>query len=160
MHIPPYYKRKSWQRFLSGMLLGALVGYGIFLFIHGSLMEHWVEENIRLKGELSDLEATYENLLENHESEKKQYTVEQTEIELTNNDIDRLTKHQLQTLIKEEIQDVIGKNVEELSKNSEFLYKTIENKQFTIDDFTYKVEVKQLTIARVLSIKVKVSVNT
>ncbi|SEA49076.1 hypothetical protein SAMN05421743_10579 [Thalassobacillus cyri] len=163
MHIPTYYKRKGWQRFFAGMIVGGIIGYGLLLYVSGSLLEHWVEENIRLRGKLTELESAYEGLLETQEEKQEQFTIQQIEITFTNDkrlQMDRLTKHQLETLIKAEIEDVIGKDVEEIGKNREFLIKAIENKQYRIDDFTYQVEVIQLIIYRQLSLELSISIDT
>ncbi|NGP45035.1 hypothetical protein G4V62_08715 [Bacillaceae bacterium SIJ1] len=39
MHIPPYYKKPTWQQFLAGAALGALAGWIVFLFIYGEIQE-------------------------------------------------------------------------------------------------------------------------
>ncbi|MFD1019021.1 sporulation membrane protein YtrI [Thalassobacillus hwangdonensis] len=159
MHIPPYYKKGSWQRFFAGMLAGAFVAYALFIYISGNLLEHWVEENITLRGELSELESTYNNLLETHEKEKDHYIIQEMDVIFSssrNLSIDRLTRHQLEGLIKAEIQDTIGKGVEEVSNNSNLLIKTIENKRYKVSDLTYQVDVTELTISQVLVIKVNI----
>ncbi|WP_051353134.1 sporulation membrane protein YtrI [Thalassobacillus devorans] len=163
MHIPTYYKRRGWQRFFAGVIAGAIIAYGLLLYVSGSLLEHWVEENIRLRGKLTELESAYEGLLNTQEEEEKQFTVQQIEIAFTNDkrlQLDRLTKHQLETLIKHEIENVIGKNVEEIGKNRDLLIKAIENKRFRIDDFTYQVEVVQLIIYTQLSFELSISIDT
>ena len=163
MHIPTYYKRESWQRFFAGAVVGAIIAYGLFLYVNGSLLEHWVEENIRLRGKLTELESAYEGLLNTHEEEQEQFTIKQIGITFTNDkrlQLDRLTKHQLETLIKGELEDVIGRNVEVVGENRDFLIKAVENKRYQIDEFTYQVEVVQLIIYRQLSLELSISIDT
>ncbi|HLT55764.1 MAG TPA: hypothetical protein VK057_06605, partial [Bacillota bacterium] len=83
--------------------------------------------------------------------------VESIVVQITNWDslrLDRLIIHQLEELIKEEINYIVGRDVELISEMDELLISTIENKAFTVDDFTYYFQVEKLTIAR----KVKLSV--
>ncbi len=49
MHIPPYYKRPSFQRFFAGICIGTIIGYLIFIYMFGELQEKWIEENLALR---------------------------------------------------------------------------------------------------------------
>ncbi|MDC3415756.1 sporulation membrane protein YtrI [Aquibacillus salsiterrae] len=162
MHIPPYYKMRDWQRFLAGTFVGAIISYVVFIYMYGQFYENWVEENLAIRSELNELEENYQALQENGNS-KENITVNSIEISITNQKqlkLDSLSVHQLQELIKTQIRDVIGKDIESLSKNYTFITSTVENKQYTIDEFTYKATVKQLFIpGSTLTMNVELSIS-
>ena len=45
MRIPPYYRKQQWQRIISGMAIGALISWCIFLYIFGKWQEEYSKEN-------------------------------------------------------------------------------------------------------------------
>lgn len=155
MHIPPYHKKATWQRFFIGAVIGAIISYGIYLYIYGSLYEQLLEENLEIEAELTELENQNEALTQDKEDldEKTQQpiTVETIEINITNESelrLDRLIVHQLEELIKEEINHLIGQNVAIIDESSQLLRSSVENKGFSVDDFTYYFDITQLTISR------------
>lgn len=162
MHIPPYHKKLSWQRFLIGVCAGGVIAYIIFMYMHGIMYEKLLAENLQLRSEVHELQSKNESLLQDKkdmdEAVKKPLTIETIEISIYNHeqmDLDRLATHQLKELIKEEVNHIIGKEVETISESDQLLITTIENKPFTIDDFTYYFDIYTLTIAETVKINVK-----
>ncbi|WP_077621206.1 sporulation membrane protein YtrI [Sediminibacillus massiliensis] len=162
MHIPPYYKRESWQRFFSGVFIGAIMAFVLFLYIYGQFYEKWVEENMELHAQIAELDRQKEALLENQkdidEKTKEKVTVQTIDVEVENGKelrLDRLIVHQLEENIKEEIRDVVGKDIVSLSENDYFLVSTIENKTYRIDDITYRATVSKLIIAPEIKLTIK-----
>lgn len=148
MHIPPYYKKESWQRFLAGAFIGAIIGYIVFIYMYGQFYERWVEENLAVRSELNELKENYKALQEDEKS-KEDITINSIVIKITNQKelkLDSLIVHQLEELIKTQIKDVIGKDIKSLSKNYTFIMSTVENKNYKIDEFTYQATTKQLFI--------------
>lgn len=165
MHIPPYYKRKSWQRFFAGVFIGMVVAFVIFMFMYGKYSERWIEENMELHSKLNQLQYNYNNLTKDKEEldrkSKEQLTISSIEIELLDTKklkLDRLIIFQLKDLIKQQLQTVIGKDLETVYKNRKLVESTIENKQYVVDDFTYSVRVEQLTIYKTLYLSLKVNI--
>lgn len=166
MHIPPYHKKATWQRFFVGAVIGAILSYGVYLYIYGSLYEQLLEDNLELEAEVTELEKQNEALTQDKEDldEQKEQpiTVETIEINITNESelrLDRLIVHQLEELINEEINHLIGENVTIIDESSQLLRSSIENKGFSVDDFTYYFDVLQLTISRnmILTVEAKLS---
>lgn len=154
MHIPPYYKLTSWQRFIIGTVTGGLIAYVIFIFMYGTMYEKLYEENLELQSKVSELKSHNDSLLQDkkdlNEKTKQHPIVERIEISITNQTelrLDRLIIYQLDHMIKEEINHIIGKDIQTISDGDELLLSTIENKAFSIDDFTYYFEVERLTIS-------------
>lgn len=153
MHIPPHYKRPSWQRFLLGVVAGAFFAYLLLIFMYGTMYEQIVHENSTLRASNKELtkynEALIEDQEEAEERQKAPYTIERIQIDIENEKelrLDRLAIHQLEELLIEEIDIVIGKSVSSVAENNVLLIAAIENKTFKVDDFTYTFTVKKFIL--------------
>jgi len=162
MHVPPHHKQPGWQRFFAGAFFGGLIAYMIFLFMHGTIQADFQEEHLALKAEVSELKRQNEALLEDNQSldekSKEELRIESIDIAILNGEemkFDRLLGHQLTELIKEEVDQIIGAPISTVSGNADLLISTIENKTYEIDDFSYKLEVKRLTIYKTVYIAVQ-----
>jgi hypothetical protein len=165
MHIPPYHKKATWQRFLVGTFVGAVTAYFIFVYMHGSMYGQLLEENRDLKSEVTELKNQNEALLEDNENldekSKEPIKVETIEITINNEEDlpDSLIIHDLEELIKEEIIHIIVKNVSIISESDGLLKATIQNKDFTVDDFTYQFTVDTLIIHQTVKITVEADIS-
>ncbi|GGM26600.1 hypothetical protein GCM10011351_10440 [Paraliobacillus quinghaiensis] len=164
MHIPPYYKRESWQRFLAGTFVGAILAFFVFIYMYGQLYEGWVEKNLELHAELQELKSNYQALEENNKELDQKYnkkiTISSIEIHITNQeklDLDRFIIREFEEKIKNEMSDVIGKEVANFSENHKLLIKIVENKPYKIDDFSYQATVEHLFITEKLSVYLTLS---
>src|SRR5699024_1539355 len=102
MHIPPYYKKKSWQRFLVGAFIGAVIAYFITIFMDVPMYERLIEHNMDLQSQITKFEKQNEILLQDkkdmNEKSKAEITVDEIEIKIKNEKqlrLDRLLTHQL-----------------------------------------------------------------
>ncbi|WP_284139826.1 MULTISPECIES: sporulation membrane protein YtrI [unclassified Virgibacillus] len=167
MHIPPYYKRPGWQRFFVGVFLGGLFSYLIVMYMYGEMYEKLLENNVALQSEVKEIKKQHEALLKDkqdlNEENKKAITVEKIELEFKNAKQLRLentlTLYQLEELIKEEIDQIIGQDIQIVSKNDELITSAIENKNYSVDDFSYSFKVVKLTIAPIVKIKLDASIS-
>lgn len=158
MHIPPYYKKGSWQRFFSGMLFGGVLAYLILLYMYGTMYEDLIKENLELTEIATDLRNQNEALLQDQSDGNTPLTVQEIEITISNQEIlknDSLLVSQLKSLIKQEINHLIGAEVNIISASDELLISAIENKAFKIDDVTYHFTISRLTIDSKLKIVVE-----
>lgn len=163
MHIPPYHKEPGWQRFFAGAFFGGLIAYAILLFMHGTMQVELLEENLTLRAENGELKTQNEALLKDNknldEKTKADIKIDSVDIEILNAEdmkFDRLLGHQLTELIKKEIDQVIGSSVATVSGNAELLISTVENETYRVDEFSYKLEVRRLTIYKTVHLAVKV----
>lgn len=159
MHIPPYLKNKSWQRFFLGIATGSVIAYALFIFMYGSMYERLFEKNLSLQSQVSELDSQNEALSEDKkaidEENKERLTVERIEIFISNADklhLDRLIIHQLDDMIKKEINHIIGNDIRTVAESGKLLQSTIQNKEFSIDDFTYNFEVETMTISNTVEL--------
>lgn len=167
MHIPPLYKRTSWQRFLIGVVVGCVVAYLILLFMYGTMYEEVIQENSHLRATNKELTNFNNSLIadkeEAEELEKKPYTIQRIQITIENEKqlrLDRLAIHQLKELITDEIDVIVGKSVQSTADNNELLIAAIENKTFKVDDFSYSFEVTKFILYSTVHITLHVTLET
>src|SRR5690606_36989185 len=166
MHIPPYYKKPTWQRFFVGVVFGGMIGYLVLIYMYGTMYEELIEENQQLKSEINDLTLQNEALTKDNEdlNEKtnKVPKVESIEIEITNwqrYKLDRLTVYELGELVKEEINHLIGEKVSTVAEGDFLLERVIENKGFTISDETYYFDVQKMIITETVKLTLKTKLS-
>lgn len=165
MHIPPYFKLKSWQLIIIGTVSGGIIAYCVLLFMYGSMYEKLYGDKLDLQAEHAQLVSRYEALIQDKreldEKSKQAITVDTIEVIITNQKelrLDRLITHQLEEMVKQEINHIIGQDVVIVSESDQLLLSSIENKGFSIDDFTYYFEIKKLTISRNIKITVETKI--
>ncbi|WP_068674662.1 sporulation membrane protein YtrI [Oceanobacillus sp. Castelsardo] len=159
MHIPPYYKKPSWQRFFVGAVLGGIIAYVILLYMHGSMYESLLEENQQLKSKISELTLQNEALTKSNEdlNEKtnKSPIVESIEINIDNWEkykLDRLTVYELEELVKDEINHLVGEKVSIVAESDFLLERAIENKSYKLNDVTYYFNTSKMIISETLKL--------
>lgn len=157
IHLPPYHKNPSWQRFFAGVLLGAILAYPVLLYMYGAMYEDLLVENTELTAEVEELKKQNDALLKDQEQMEAPLTVETLDISIENGEelkMDRLITHQLEQLIEEEIDYLIGEELNYVARSDHLLISAIENKPFTVDEFVYYFEVTLLTIGPNMKINV------
>ncbi|UOQ86280.1 sporulation membrane protein YtrI [Gracilibacillus salinarum] len=164
MHIPPYYKRPGWQRFLAGICIGTIVGYFVFIYMFGELQQKWIEEKLAMQSELQDLQHSYDTLLKNHQQldqeTKNGIQIQELEIEFlnlekVNIDNDRPMVQQLDQVLRNEASSAIGKSVDDLSNSIDLLISSIENKIINIDDFRFQATVSRVIVGETLRLSIE-----
>lgn len=162
MHIPPYHKKEKWQLIIIGICFGGVIAYCVFLYMYGVMYERMLAQNLTLQSKVSELQSSNESLLEDQqdldERVNEPQTIEKIQITIENHEqmkFDRLITHQLEDLVREEISYIIGKPIATIDESNELLISTIENKAFTVDDFTYYFDVYKLTISGTVRLTVK-----
>ncbi|KKE79055.1 hypothetical protein NSA56_07265 [Oceanobacillus caeni] len=162
MHIPPYHKKPSWQRFFVGAVFGGIIAYIILIYMYGSMYESLLEENQQLKSKISELTLQNDALTKSNEdlNEKtnKAPTIESIEINIDNWEkykMDRLTVYELEELVKEEIKHLIGEKVSNIAESDFLLERAIENKSYKMNDVTYYFNISKMTISETLKLTLK-----
>lgn len=166
MHIPPYHRNRKWQYIIVGVFFGGVIAYCTFIFMYGLMYERLLEENYDLKAEVNEIKSQNDVLLQDKKSMDEKVnepiTVNKIEITIANEKelkFDRLIAHQFEELIKEEINHLIGQDIEDVADSDKLLISTIENKAFTIDDFTYYFDIEQLMITKTIKVSVQAKVS-
>ncbi|MUV39333.1 Sporulation membrane protein YtrI [Lentibacillus sp. JNUCC-1] len=166
MYVPPQLKKIHWQHAFIGVVFGGIIAYGIVMFMYGTMYEDLMEENLRLKAQITDLNAKNKSLKqdqEDKEEENKQHLEVQTiSVKFSNSQqlrLDRLTTYQLEELVKAEIDHLIGHNLETVGENANLVVSTIENKTYHVDDVDYFFEVDRIILSQKLSLLLKIKMH-
>ncbi|KHE72403.1 sporulation membrane protein YtrI [Halobacillus sp. BBL2006] len=163
MHIPPYYQRPEWKRFFAGVVLGTILGYLFFLFIHGQFQEQYTKEHIELTSKLNEVEDKYEALLknQNNRNETKPLSVVDISVAYTNAkrlEVDLLTQHQLTSMVKEQLTSIPGKDLTTVASQVDLMVSTIENKNYVVDDLSYELKVSKLIVSEVIQFQLEIKI--
>lgn len=85
-------------------------------------------------------------------------TVQDISIHLVNAEqykLDSYTTFRIEESVKEDVSHLIAKDIETVYNGRELLKRAIENKTYTINEQTYKLEIYQLFLFTTLSIELK-----
>ena len=163
MRIPPYYRRPAWQRFFSGMVIGAAISWCIFIYIYGV----WQEKHTALINEQSEKIVDLENEKKIWQEEYKeinkrtieQLTIQKINVKIINSEkykLDLLSVSEIEDSVKDDISMMIAKDMDTVYKSRELIKKVIQNKPIKIHEKRYKLQVKELVIFTTLSIQLEI----
>ncbi|MBM7584938.1 biopolymer transport protein ExbB/TolQ [Bacillus pakistanensis] len=153
MRIPQYYRRKGWQRFFAGMIIGGFISWFIFLFMFGTLQEKQTLLIEKQKEEIKDskkyVSILQEDLKKLNKENKESLLVQEIKVKITNAEkfglkSDSLDIFQAQEKIQEDLSDLLAKDLESVYKNNEIIEKTIENKTLKLNEKRYQVEIQKV----------------
>jgi len=152
MRIPTIKKMKQWQLFFSGITLGTVAGWFLFLLFFGIMQERHLdiitEQQTEIKELQDQIEIFQKDIEEINEQTEKQLLIKKIEVHLINKEEMKL--HEMEAFELESMaiqylnQLLLHKQIETVSKNKELLISTLENKQFKIEKQRYQLQVKQL----------------
>jgi len=163
MRAPFLANDKGWQRFFSGIVIGGIVSWIIFFYMHSEMQEDQIQEIIEQKREISNLrdkieiwEKESESL--NEETEKK-LTIQEIQVTIENYreyDLDLLSVLEAQEAIRKDLSSLISKDLETVYKGKLLIKKTIENKTVEMIEKKYTFEVTEIMFYSTIFIEVKV----
>jgi hypothetical protein len=164
MRIPPHYQQPSWQRFFAGAAIGAVISWGVFLFIFGVIQEEHSTIINKQKQTIQDLENDkkiyQEEYTKLNKKAQEKLTVQEIKIKLTNGDRYlfkdfRITN--IENSVKEDLKDVMAKDIESIVSNHLLIERIIENKPLKFDGKEYKLEMTKFMLTTTLYIEVEIS---
>ncbi|WP_404468688.1 sporulation membrane protein YtrI [Sutcliffiella horikoshii] len=152
MRVPPYNRDPGWQRFFSGVVLGAIVGWLIFMLMYGVTLEKNIGDLIKYKEEVKSYKNRIHILTEDNDKlkeEKDQLKIEDFKISIINHEkymLNSFSRSSIIARITEDLNDQVSKDVASIKDNRQLLIKVIENKSYSLDDKRYYFEVDFLYI--------------
>src|SRR5690606_15537794 len=159
MRVPTYYQKPGWQRFFAGVVIGALISWFIFLYQFGVLQEKQIQNITEQEAEIDDLKKSNEILIEDakklNEENKNKLKIQDFDITFANRknvNLSSLDLHMLKSAVLEDLNSLIGQDIQTLSKSKELLYRTIENRDYELDDKTYKLKIHTVFVDTTLEI--------
>ncbi|WP_077299074.1 sporulation membrane protein YtrI [Virgibacillus pantothenticus] len=167
MHIPPYHKKATWQRFFVGVMVGGILAYCSLLYMYGKMYEDLIIRNHEMQNEISQLRTQNESLLEDNdelnEKSAKQVSVESISFTVENTDelrMDRLIAGKLEELVQEELKHIIGKDLAIIAESDSLIAAALENKAFTVEEFDYSFSITKLIISNHIKITAEAKRST
>lgn len=164
MRIPPYFYSRNFQRFFSGIIIGAIISWLIFLYIFGHMQEDQVKLIHKQEERIADLvkekDIWQEDFKKLNEKNKELLTVQSISLKITNASkykIDAFSVFDTQEKIKKDISNVLAKDLTIVYNSRELLEKTIENKPVKLNGRTYQLTVTNMVIYTTLHIEVELS---
>ncbi|OIK08529.1 sporulation protein [Bacillus sp. MUM 116] len=163
MRIPPYYRRPSWQRFFSGMVIGGAISWFIFLYIFGVWQEKHTQKIRKQEDDIlelkKDINIWQQEYKEINKRNIEQITVQKINVKITNWEkykLDYLGTFETEESVKDDISMMLAKDLDTVYKSKELITKIIENKRVKINNKRYKLQVKKMIIYTTLSIELEI----
>lgn len=164
MRIPPHYQQPTWQRFFAGAAIGAIISWGVFLFIFGVIQEEHRtiinKQHLDIQKLKKNIEIYQEEYTKLNKEAQKKVTIQNIEVHLTNGDkylFKDFMINNIEEKVKKDLSDLIAKDMESVYSNHILIERTIENKIFKIDGKEYKLEMTKFMLFTTISIEVEIS---
>ncbi|WP_227936612.1 sporulation membrane protein YtrI [Alkalihalobacillus deserti] len=163
MRIPPFFQRRTVQRFFAGIILGVFIGWFFFIYQYGQVYEGLIVRISEQEATITDLEKNIKILVSeqtklNKENQKK-LTLQEIEIHFINNNkirLNQLTLLDLKQQVLNELQYIKRKDLETIANMKELMISTIENKVFPVEDKRYQLDIKDIFLYTTLELHVEV----
>lgn len=157
------YKRSDLERFFAGLVIGAIISWGVFLVIHGELQHEQTQSLIKMEKQLEQAERNssiwQEDVRALNKKMKKNILIQEVKVSVTNSKqykLGSLTAYHLQASVEEEALHLIAQDIESAYETRNVLKKAIENKKYEFDKMIYEVEVHQVYFYTTLAIEVRI----
>ncbi len=153
MRIPPYYNDPAWQRFFAGFIIGALIGFAIFVYLNGINQERQLKIIAQQKKQITTLEDHLNTLREEEDQQNKELekklTIQSITIKIDKSPkvtLDGIKELDIKEKIYKQLSTLIGDDVSSVSNNRELIFNAVNNQPFLIEDKIYYAKVKSVTI--------------
>ena len=162
MHIPPYHREPSWQRFFAGAIVGAILSWGIFVFLFGAIQDRQVNQIVQYKKQVEKLEERLHILTEDNEKlkeDKEKLKVQDIYITINNHDkykLNSLDRVHIIESIQKDLNHLITRDIKSINDNKDFIVKAIESTPYKIDNKSYYFRVFRLYIDTTIEIELTV----
>ncbi|GAK09687.1 sporulation membrane protein YtrI [Geomicrobium sp. JCM 19038] len=169
MRIPPYYKRPGWQRFLAGLFIGVVIGWGLFIFQYGQVYERTIIELRKNELTINQLESQIDLLLareqeqEDLDEDQKRVEVETIEIHFTNERESRLSElalYDLRQQAVDELEPLLHQNLESVAEQQELVIRTLENKRFVVNEQQFSLEVTRAIFYKKIDLHTEIVIES
>jgi hypothetical protein len=165
MRIPSIHLWKEWRRFFTGMAIGAMLSWSIFVFIFGVLQEKQAklinEQANVIKALESEKKIWQDEFAALNKKNQEKITVQELKVKINPKTAEKFklndfSVYEVEESIKEDLSMVVAKDLETVYKSRELIKRVIENKVFKIDSKRYRLEVKEVYIYTTLNIQLHI----
>jgi hypothetical protein len=168
MRIPTWQIWKRWRRFFTGMAVGGIISWGIFVFIFGV----WQEEQTKLiqkqeeaikdyKSDKLIWQAEFQAL---NKKNQEKMTIQDIKVKMILKSVEKykldlFSVFQVEESVKEDLNIMVAKDLETVYKSRDLLKKVIENKVVKINGKRYRLEVKEVYIYTTLNVQLDIHLD-
>lgn len=153
MRVPPLYRKPSWQRFLSGMAIGAFISWFFFLYIFGEWQEDYSKQIDDQKDLIQEL-AKEKNIWQEefqklNKENKEKLTVQEITVKISNFNkykLDSYSVFEAEKILKEEVSMMVAKDIETVHESRGLIKRIIENKTLEITGKRYKAKITEMVV--------------
>lgn len=160
MRIPPFYRLRAVQRFFSGMAIGGVVSWCIFIYINGQWQEVYSKKLKQQEEQIRDLEkekSIWQNdYRELNKKNEELLIVQDIKVKISQKyDLDSFSIYEVEEAVKEDINPLLKMDIDTAYKSSSWVKKVIENRTHKINDKRYQLKVKEIVFYTTLSIQLE-----
>jgi hypothetical protein len=165
MKIPPIQLWKVWRRFFTGMAIGGLISWSIFVFIFGVWQERLSKEINEQVERINTLEEEkkiwQDEFAALNKKNQEKMTVQDIKIKINPKSADKLnidgySRLKVEESVKDDLNLMIAKDLETVYKSRDLLKRVIENKNVKINNKRYQLEVEDIYIYTTLNIQISI----
>ncbi|MGM9926689.1 MAG: sporulation membrane protein YtrI [Bacillus sp. (in: firmicutes)] len=163
MKIPAISSDKKWQRFFAGVVIGGVVSWLLYFYMHGIMQEKQIQRIKSQEQQIIDLTKKIEIWEKESEShnEETEKNVKVIDIQVTIDNyrdykLDLLSVIEAQESIRNDLRSLITKDLETVYNSKSLLKKTIENKSIELNEKKYAFEVSEIMFYSTLYIVVEI----
>ncbi|WP_088103810.1 sporulation membrane protein YtrI [Halalkalibacter urbisdiaboli] len=163
MRVPPPHLLTGWQRFLAGIVIGALIGWFFFLLHYGQIYGNLVMKMSEQEDTIKDQEKRIDELVSEQEMQneenKKKLTIQKVEIIFKNErklKLNKLTAYELKQQALSELTFLERKDIETVSKTKDLMIRTLENKVFQVGESRYQLDIEEIYLFTTVQLYVKI----
>lgn len=168
MRIPLLHHKPGWQRFLSGLMIGACISWLIFLYFFAQLQEKnslLIQSQKEKINELEEHLSIWQNDFDQLNKKNTQLlTIQKIHVKINGFEKYKIQDKQnifhVEDKLKDDLQSLLTKNLHETFANKEIVKKTIENKSITINGKRYSFSVQHIYFFTTLEIVVELKLAT
>lgn len=153
MRIPPNYHSPSWQRFFASLIIGAITGFLLCLFLLGESEEHHLhkirEQEVKIHSLVRDKDILLKEHSEKNKALEKKLTIQGITVHVEARKpllLERLVKIELERQISDQLSSLMNNDLSSVAENNDLIFKTIENHTYTVNNLTFTCEIKTIII--------------
>jgi len=141
MRFVQWNKHKILIRNFFFLLAGIFLGMFYYLYIHGIYVDQLHKDNSRISLELKDCKNSLESLQKEKKERKQNTSIKSIKFHIEE-DIDSFVEAELLSTLMDETHFLVGKNVDDVGKSPEFIYRLLNNKIYKAKEKEFKIKVQ------------------
>lgn len=127
------------------LLFGVFIGFFFCIYLHGNQIDDLIEKNEKLKLELKNYQDEIDTLKKEEEQREQNKLIRTIKFHV-NEEIEAFSETDLLEVLLEETHFLIGKRIDDVKKNPDYIYQLLDQEVYSIDEKQFKVNVRFIYI--------------